>query len=155
VTQAYLQSTEPLRRDVFVKPTADFDISEDKMLKLIRPLYGLADSGDYWGKTLLTHITEDLEMTSTIGDPALFYKHHSGILKGVVENYVDDILQTGDAEFQKLAEGTLRKFRCHDREWDKLQFSGIEIESTSNGFEIHQKHNFSKIKEMRNDGNFT
>jgi hypothetical protein len=42
-----------------------------------------------------------------------------------VATYVDDILQTGDDEFQKLAEGTLRKFRCRDREWDKLQFSGI------------------------------
>jgi hypothetical protein len=125
------------------------------MLKLIRPLYGLADSGDYWGKTLLTHITEDLEIISTIGDPALFYKRQAVILKGVAANYVDDILQTGDAEFQKLAEGTLRKSRCRDREWDKLPFYGIEIKSTSNGFEIHQKHYLSKIKEMRNDGNFT
>ena len=60
VTQAYLQSSEPLRRDVFIKPASEFGLEENKMLMLIRPLYGLADNGYYWGKTLSSHILEDL-----------------------------------------------------------------------------------------------
>jgi hypothetical protein len=65
VTQDYLQSSKPLRRDVFIKASPDFGLTESDMIKLIRPLYGLADGGDHWGKSLSTHITEDLEMCST------------------------------------------------------------------------------------------
>jgi hypothetical protein len=81
VTHAYLHSSESLRRDVFIKPGSDFGLEENKMLKLIRPLYGLADSGDYWGKTLSTHITEDLEMKKTIGDPAFFTRTEMDVYK--------------------------------------------------------------------------
>jgi hypothetical protein len=155
VTQAYLQSSEPLRRDVFIKPASDFGLEENKMLKLIRPLYGLADSGDYWGKTLSTHITEDLEMKNTIGDPAFFYENKDGCLQGLIATYVDDLLQAGNTEFQKISESTLTKFQCRDREWDKTQFAGIEIETLTDGFEIHQKRYLSKIKLMAKDGMFS
>jgi Reverse transcriptase (RNA-dependent DNA polymerase) len=50
VTQAYLQSSENILKDVYVKPTKEFVLEPGKILKLRRPLYGLADSGDYWGK---------------------------------------------------------------------------------------------------------
>jgi hypothetical protein len=121
-------------------------LEENKMLNLIRPLYGLADSGNYWGKTLSTHTTEDLEMKNTIGDPAFFYENRDGCLHGLIATYVDDLLQAGtcllqagNTEFQKISESTLTKFQCRDREWDKTQFAGIEIETLSDGLEIHQK----------------
>jgi Reverse transcriptase (RNA-dependent DNA polymerase) len=47
VTQAYLQSAEPLMRDVYIKPSAEFELNANQVLKFLRPLYGLADSGDY------------------------------------------------------------------------------------------------------------
>ena len=47
VTQAYLQSADKLMRYVYLKPSKEFELPPDKMLKLLEPLYGLADSGDY------------------------------------------------------------------------------------------------------------
>jgi hypothetical protein len=155
VTQAYLQSSEPRRRDVVIKPAPDFGMDNGKMLELIKLLYGIADSGDYWGKTLSTHITEYLQMKSTVGDLALFYKTQARSLNGIMATNVDDLLQAEDAEFQQLSENVLRNFKCRDHERDNLQFAGIEIETLSDGFEIHQKRYLSKIKLMTKDVMFS
>jgi hypothetical protein len=34
-------------RDVYIKPSAEFELNANQVLKFLRPLYGLADSGDY------------------------------------------------------------------------------------------------------------
>jgi Reverse transcriptase (RNA-dependent DNA polymerase) len=83
VTQAYLQSAEPLMRDVYFKPSAEFELSVTQVLNLLRPLYGLADSGDYWGRTLLNHLKEELRMKQTVGDPAMFFKMLDSKLQGI------------------------------------------------------------------------
>jgi len=50
VTQAYLQSSENLTRDVYIRPSKEFGLKPDTMLNLLKPLYGLSDSGNYWEK---------------------------------------------------------------------------------------------------------
>jgi len=55
ISQAYLQSASELLRDVYMKPNRQLDIPAGHILKLLRPLYGLADSGDYWHATFAKH----------------------------------------------------------------------------------------------------
>ena len=56
VRQAYLQSSEPLLRDVFIKdPVPEFELDPSHCLKLLRPLYRLCESGDLWHATLDNH----------------------------------------------------------------------------------------------------
>lgn len=45
VTQAYIQGCE-LERDVYIKPDTQFQLPSDTYLKLLKPLYGLSESGD-------------------------------------------------------------------------------------------------------------
>jgi hypothetical protein len=48
VTQAYLQSAGTLARDAFInKPAPELELNSEQELKLLRPFYGLADSGDF------------------------------------------------------------------------------------------------------------
>ena len=52
VKLAYLQSSEPLARRVFVSnPALEFELHPDECLELLRPLYGLSDAGDLWNLT--------------------------------------------------------------------------------------------------------
>ena len=92
VTQAYLQSADKLMRDVYLKPLKEFELAPDKMIKLLKALYCLADSGDYWGKTLSEHLRKDIGMKSTLGDEALLSKRVDKKLTGLCATYVDDIL---------------------------------------------------------------
>ena len=47
----YLQAGEPLQRKIFIGELAiEFDLEEDVVLQLIRPLYGLSDTEDLWYK---------------------------------------------------------------------------------------------------------
>lgn len=51
VSQAYLQSAEPLSRTIYLKPKQEdlklFGVSFSEVLELQKSLYGLCDSGDY------------------------------------------------------------------------------------------------------------
>ena len=146
VTQAYLQSSSDLMREVYIKPGKEFNLRPNEILKLLRPLYGLADSGDYWGATFSKHITEDLGMRSCVGDSAMFYRSEDGELVGLTATYVDDALQAGTPEFLELVKATERKFECKPREYDSTSFVGKEIEKTDYGFAISQRKYIASLK---------
>jgi hypothetical protein len=74
VQQAYLQSAESLLRDDYLKPPNVLNLGADQVLKLLRPLYGLCDAGDYWASTKLDHLTKDLGLTQAVGDSGLFFQ---------------------------------------------------------------------------------
>ena len=78
VNQAYLQSRDAMTRDLYVrvrpKDAKYFKLQDGELLKLLKPLYGVADSGDYWDATFATHVKEDLGMSPMTGDPTLFIK---------------------------------------------------------------------------------
>ena len=154
VTQAYLQSSEELSRDVYVKPSPEFNLDSNQLLKLLQPLYGLADSGDYWGRTLKNHLEKELGMKASVADAAFFFKRIKEKLAGLCATYVDDCLQAGTDEFCQQAKCVERKFKCRPRDYDKVQFAGIKIESTPNGFQVHQKHYISMIEEISKEGSF-
>ena len=50
-TQAYIQSKDTIDRDVYLIPPSELQLDKGHILKLLRPLYRLADSGDYWAHT--------------------------------------------------------------------------------------------------------
>jgi hypothetical protein len=79
VTQAYLQSASGLKRKVFVKPNC-IDLKPDELLQIMKPLYGLAESGDYCAQTFIRHHLTDLPMTKATGDFHLFCKRARGSL---------------------------------------------------------------------------
>ena len=71
VRQAYLQSVEPLSRELFItKPVPEFELQPKQYLKLLKPLYGLCDSRDLWHKTLDEHHRHNLGKTPFRSDPA-------------------------------------------------------------------------------------
>ena len=80
VTQAYLQSAESLRRDIFIDPPKEFELCSDELIKLLNPLYGLYESGDYWGRTYRSPLEEDLDMKACIFDELTKVKKESFFL---------------------------------------------------------------------------
>ena len=59
VKEAYLQSASDLRRDVFIRPEI-LELDQKELIQIVKPLYGLADSGDYLNETLCKHHLQNL-----------------------------------------------------------------------------------------------
>ena len=154
VTQAYLQSAESLMRDLYVKPNGEFELGHNQLLKLLKPLYGLADGGDYWGKTFAQHLLDDLGMVPTTLDPALYSMKIQDALMGLCATYVDDTLQAGNTMYQEMTKLTLQKFKCREREFDNVKFAGIEIDTVDDGFHVHQTRYTKKLTKFPKDASF-
>jgi hypothetical protein len=72
VSQAYLQAVDRLARQVYLRPTRELRLRPGAVLKLLRPLYELADSGDAWANTFFCHVRHDLKMSNLDSDMAFF-----------------------------------------------------------------------------------
>lgn len=72
VSQTYVQSSSKLMREVYVRPKAGFSLKTHELLSLLKPLYGLIDSKDYWHATITTHLKNVFNTTPLTGDLACF-----------------------------------------------------------------------------------
>lgn len=96
ISQTYLQSASQLISEIYLKPGKDLQIEGNQLLKLLRPLYGLSKSGDYWNTTFSNHIKNDLKMANAISDYSSFFKTVRNKLIGLAGTYVDDIICAGN-----------------------------------------------------------
>ena len=66
ITEAHLQSKDKLTREVYIQvKNEDKDlikVGPHELLRLNKPLYGMCNSGDYWGATLAHHVRNYLRI---------------------------------------------------------------------------------------------
>ena len=74
------------------------------LLKLLKPLYGLNESGDSWFDKNTNFLKQDLGFKSTAGDVSFFYRHEDKDLQGLLAVYVGDSLGAGTDEFLKITD---------------------------------------------------
>ncbi len=72
ISQAYLQSASKLLQEVYLRPNKHLQAPVGYILKLLRPLYGLADSGDYWDATFAEHLKKNLGTQAVASDMTLY-----------------------------------------------------------------------------------
>ena len=134
VKLAYLQSTEPLMRRVFIhNPAPEFELDPSECFELLLPLYGLCDAGDLWHQTLRKHLTDELELEPTKVDPSLYFSFRLGELVGINGTYVDDLLRAGDNGFHKKCAQTHERFETSGDESLTLIFAGSALTREPDG----------------------
>jgi Reverse transcriptase (RNA-dependent DNA polymerase) len=112
VQQAYLQSASLLKNEVFLKTNA-LELGPNELVQIYLPLYGLSESGDYWGETLTNHLLHQLRFAQSGIDSSLCFKIFGSRLAGLSGCYVDELLRAAPLEFQELLENTIREvFDC-------------------------------------------
>lgn len=104
------------------------------LLRLNKPLYGIHDSGDYWGSTFECHVRSDLGMEPTTGDISLYTKEKSGVIIGLLGIYFDDCFFAGNDEFFKIIKETMGKFEANPLRWHKFEFLGTRINRVIDAF---------------------
>ena len=127
INQAYLQSASELKRDVFIKPNM-LELGTDELIQIVKPLYGLPESEDYWGETLTRHHLDQLRMQQAEEDFSLFFYHIGRTLAGLSGTYVDDILRTGNPSFKKYSTKlTNDAFDAKNLVENEFTFTGLRI----------------------------
>ena len=77
ISQAYVQSATNLNREFYVRPPRELQISDDSVLKVVKPLYGIPEARNHWFKTYHSHHVEQLQMSQSTYDPCLLYSNDS------------------------------------------------------------------------------
>lgn len=78
-----------------------FNLMLDEMLKLLRPLYGLKNSGIYWHITIKNHLDNDPGMKHFSFDLSYFTKTTRRELPGIFGRYAGDTTAIGNEDFKK------------------------------------------------------
>ncbi len=124
ISQAYMKSASELFREVYLRPNPQLHIPAVCVLKLLRLLFGLADSGDYWHAKFSIHLTDDLGMKAVASDMLLFLRRARWKISSLLASYVYDTLACGEnifAELTKKIERNLKLKESKGRTWDILE----------------------------------
>lgn len=156
VNQAYLKAGSKLQRQVFFKPS-EIELGPNELLQIIRPLYGLSDSGDYWYETLTQCHISRLRMKQSTGDFALLFRRIADKLVGLSGSYVDDILQAGTTQEKKrIIMEMERKFDIKQPEQDNFEYTGIQCDTSNPRLRrLSQYHYISRLQALKKYDSFT
>lgn len=155
--QAFLQAFLPIGREVYIKnPVKEFNLNSNQCLKLLRPLYGLADSGDLWYARIDEHHRKELKMKASKLDPALYYIKKNNILFGFSGGYVDDFMRAGNQEFKKLSNMTNEIFDMGQNEQIPTDFTGFSLtKDDKNNIFISQEHYLEKMEKLSESSDYS
>jgi hypothetical protein len=140
ISQAYVQSTTSLNRDFYIKPPPELaqhlDISNNSVVKVVKPLYGVPEAGNHWFKTYHSHHIDKLLMQQSTFDPCLLYNTEPF---GIVGLQTDDTLILATDSFAEQEQEQLNKAGFIAKKREKLtpahdlKFNGGIIRLETNG----------------------
>lgn len=81
-----------LRRHFYIKVPKEMALQEDTVLLVVKPMYGIPESGLHWYIKYLEYPMENLKMTGTTAHPCVLVKRKEGEVIGTVALQVDDSL---------------------------------------------------------------
>ena len=143
VSAAFLQGADA-PRDIFVTPPKERRVP-GILWKLKTSIYGLCDASRGWYKAL-SEVLIALGGKRSLLDPALFL-FYSGDgetednLKGMIESHVDDLLHTGDSDFETNVIKPLKEaFKFGSEGEMEFRYVGMNIKQLRGGIEVDQDH---------------
>ena len=159
ITQAYVQSTTYLERPVYISAPKELGLEADMVLQVMKPLYGIPESGLHWYLTYLEHHLVELNMDRVKTDPCVLVRRNGQNLEGMVALQVDDSLAMGTASFMSDEEIASSKFICKPRSLltnKPLTFNGLTLTRSTNGkIYATQKEKILRLKHPTNQSEFT
>lgn len=83
-TQAYTKSVLSLEREIYVSPPIEYGFPTQKVLKVVKPPYGIPNSGPHRYTTYVKHHTQRLGLSRSRADPYLLYRQDGDYFAGMV-----------------------------------------------------------------------
>jgi Reverse transcriptase (RNA-dependent DNA polymerase) len=159
ICQAYLQSAEKLKKEIFLKTDA-VELGEGEFLQLVLPLYGLSESGDYWSQTLTDHHLTRIKFEQSPIDFSFFFKRIWKRLTGLSGSYVDDLLRASHPDVREYLENSIRScFDCKESKTigigqQSQTFIVLDLIRPDEGFTASMRTNIARLSELAADAQF-
>lgn len=106
ITQAYIQSGTALELEVYIAAPKELDLGNEIVLRVMKQLYGIPESGIHWYLTYLEYHVDRVGMQRTRADPCVLYGRQSGQLEGLVLLQVDESFSTRTASYLEKEDTT-------------------------------------------------
>jgi Reverse transcriptase (RNA-dependent DNA polymerase) len=153
ITQAYVQAKSTLTRLVLLRIPRELKekYPEGTVFKVMKPLYGLAESGMHWYATYSKHHIEKLRMATSPFDPCLFVTK-KGVDFGLTVLQTDDTLNLGTKAFMDQEQAELKKagFKAKPQQFygegSFGDFNGCHLELKGGDITVTQKGQAEKLK---------
>ncbi len=163
ISQAYVQSETHLNRLIFAylpQPIRHM-YPEGTIMRILKPLYGIAEAGTHWWATYSKHHKEKLSMITSTYDPCLLISTNDANKGafGIVGLQTDDTLILGNKQFQNLEEQELKEAKFTAKPKQRLDvnspliFNGciLTLVSQENTLNVRQKDQGKKIEMIKKD----
>jgi hypothetical protein len=154
ITQAYPQAQTELFRTVLAHPPKELitKYPEGTIIRVIKPLYGIAEAGVHWFATYQGHHRKELDMATSTYDPCLLITNGGLEAFGMVGLQTDDTLAIGTSAFSNAEDAALQKanFRAKPKdtlsEEVPLEFNGCTLTLRGDTILLTQKGQGAKIE---------
>lgn len=151
ISQSYVQSDSKIERSIFLRPPKEMGLEPGKLLKAVKPLYGIPESGLHWYLTYVNHHKKALGMKQTKFDPCVLYRRVENKLEGLTTLQVDDSYGFGVKAFLDKEDEKSKKFitkpRINLSAGSKRDFNGFVIEKCENGVcRLQQSEKLSSLR---------
>ncbi|KAM4061611.1 reverse transcriptase (RNA-dependent DNA polymerase) [Hirsutella rhossiliensis] len=158
ITQAYPQAQTELFRTILTHLPAELEgrYPEGTIIRVIKPLYGIAEAGVHWFRTYHGHHVDNLDMSTSTYDLCFLITNKGPDNFGIVGMQTDDTLMLGTQRFSALEEAELVKaqFRAKPKTTmtpgTSIDFNGakITLQDTTfhNALLLQQKGQAAKIE---------
>jgi hypothetical protein len=161
ITQAYPQSETDLQRAIYARLPESLEQSypEGTVMRIIKPLYGIAESGVHWYATYHKHFTTRMKMMTSSYDPCLLIAGSDALGFGLIGMQTDDTLGLFDEalaaeEEHQLAEAKFKaKARIQLAEGTDLEFNGGRISLHGTTIKFVQKGQANALQIATRDPN--
>jgi hypothetical protein len=94
ITQTYVQSKTFLNREFFIRSSLELDLSEKSILKVIKSLYDVFETGTHWFNTYQKHHKNKLSMIESTFDSCLLHISQTEFINhfGIVDLQTDETI---------------------------------------------------------------
>ena len=147
VAAAFLQGN-PITREVFIRPPPEV-CPPDKVWKLHRCIYGLADAPREWYNKVVEELIK-LKGVRSLIDPAMFmWYNDADELIGHLSCHVDDFEFTGTTQWQHDVIDKIKEiFNISEENVGSFRYTGLNINQTREGVSVDQKHYVENVHEI-------
>lgn len=115
ITSAFIPSHYGLNRDVIITPLTQFNLQPEMILKFVRPLYGVLESGLHCYFAYLQHNDSRLNMQRTTSDPCFLLRSYPHELECTAVLQVDGSPVLKLRDFQRAGKQSAAQFKFKPR----------------------------------------